>query len=207
MVWFPTAGASPRSKFEADLLEHSARWRAQGGGLFTAGTPFSDCPTTIRCPSRSTIGQDVRIQILYLAVPLRPRSAPESSWISRGRGRGTKWCRHEVRELQASNDASGSGDPALLEVGNVRHAVLLANEVTRTYDLRPARHFVELPRGQDRSSSARSFYSTVMHLRTAGRLAALPPRLGPSYRSGGESAAGRVGRERDAARQPSSPTF
>jgi len=80
--------------------------------------------------------------------------------------------RYNVREVQARNAASTGGDPALLEVGALRTRLLFANDVTPAYACLPLAHVVEC-RADKQVVLDDSFIPSVLHVRTAGRLAVL----------------------------------
>ena len=107
-----------------------------------------------------TSGTDVRDQILHLAVPLRRAGELD---VDREAG-ADELVRHDVRELQARNDASSSGDPAVLEVGTLRTRLLLASEVTQAYACVPLAHIVECRADRQVVLNER-FIPTVMHAR------------------------------------------
>src|SRR4029077_17334671 len=92
---------------------------------------------------------------------------------------------------QARNDASNSGDPALLEVGALRTRLLLASEVSPAYACIPRQHIVEC-RADRQVFLSESFIPTVLHVRTAGKLAAFTTELLGLLHQRGEALAGRV---------------
>jgi type VI secretion system protein ImpJ len=138
-------------------------------------------------PKPLDVGTDVRDQLLYLAVPLRRAGELD---VDREAG-ADELVRHEVRELQARNDSSSSGDPAVLEVGTLRTRLLLASEVTQAYACIPLTHIVEC-RADRQVVLNEHFIPTVMHTRTAGRLASFTSELLGLLHQRGEALAGRV---------------
>ena len=99
--------------------------------------------------------------------------------------------RHDVREVQARNATSSGGDPALLEVGALRTRLLLASDVTQAYACVPLAHVVEC-RADKQVVLDENFIPTVLHVRTAGRLAAFTTELLGLLHQRGEALAGRV---------------
>src|SRR6185436_6661318 len=109
-------------------------------------------------PSPIDVTTDARDQILYLAVPLRRAGEPASARAADA----DDLVRHEVRELQARNMTSSTGDTALLEVGALRTRFLLANDVTQAYACMPLAHLVEI-RTDKQVVLDDSFIPTVLH--------------------------------------------
>jgi type VI secretion system protein ImpJ len=173
-------------EFEPDLLSIGKVALRRVAGVFPDGTPFR-MPDDDPLPKPLDVGTDVRDQILFLAVPLR-----RAGELDVDREAGTdELVRHEVRELQARNDSSNSGDPAVLEVGTLRTRLLLASEVTQAYACIPLTHVVEC-RADRQVVLNEHFIPTVMHTRTAGRLAAFTSELLGLLHQRGEALAGRV---------------
>jgi len=173
-------------EFEPDLLSIGKVALRRLAGVFPDGTPFR-MPDDDPLPKPLDIGSDVRDQILYLAVPLRRSGEVD---VDREAG-GDELVRHDVRELQARNDVSNSGDPALLEVGALRTRLLLTSEVSPAYATIPLAHVVEC-RADRQVVLNESFIPTVLHLRTASRLASFTTELLGLLHQRGEALAGRV---------------
>jgi len=173
-------------EFEPDLLSIGKVALRRVAGVFPDGTPFR-MPDDDPLPKPLDVGTDVRDQLLYLAVPLRRSGELE---VDREAG-ADELVRHEVKELQARNDTSNSGDPAVLEVGTLRTRLLLANEVTQAYACIPLAHIVEC-RADRQVVLNENFIPTVMHARAAGRLAAFTSELLGLLHQRGEALAGRV---------------
>jgi type VI secretion system protein ImpJ len=173
-------------EFEADLLSIGKVALRRLAGVFPDGTPFR-MPDDDPLPKPLDVGTDVRDQLLFLAVPLRRSGELD---VDREAG-ADELVRHDVKELQARNDASNSGDPALLEVGTLRTRLLLANEVSPAYACIPLTHVVEC-RADRQVVLSDSFIPTVMHVRTAGRLASFTTELLGLLHQRGEALAGRV---------------
>ena len=173
-------------EFEPDLLSIGKVALRRVVGVFPDGTPFR-MPDDDPLPKPLDVGTEVRDQILYLAVPLRRAGELD---VDREAG-ADELVRHEVRELQARNDSSSSGDPAVLEVGTLRTRLLLASEVTQAYACIPLTHIVEC-RADRQVVLNEHFIPTVMHARTAGRLASFTSELLGLLHQRGEALAGRV---------------
>jgi type VI secretion system protein ImpJ len=173
-------------EFEPDLLSIGKVALRRVAGVFPDGTPFR-MPDDDPLPKPLDVGTDVRDQLLYLALPLR-----RSGELDVDRESGVdELVRHEVKELQARNDTSNSGDPAVLEVGTLRTRLLLASEVTQAYACVPLAQIVEC-RADRQVVISESFIPTVMHARTANRLASFTSELLGLLHQRGEALAGRV---------------
>jgi type VI secretion system protein ImpJ len=173
-------------EFERDLLSIGKVALRRVAGVFPDGTPFG-MPDDGPLPKPIDVGSDIRGQILYLAVPLR-----RSGELEAEREAGAdELVRHDVREVQARNATSSDGDPALLEVGALRTRLLFASEVTQAYACVPLVQVVEC-RADKQVVLDESFIPTVMHVRTADRLAAFTTELLGLFHQRGEALAGRV---------------
>jgi len=173
-------------ELERDFLSIGKFGLRHVAGVFPDGTPFR-MPEDDPLPSPIDVGPDVRDQLLYLAVPLR-RSGEVA--VARA-GDADELVRHEVRELQARNATSSSGDAALLEVGALRTRFLLASDATQAYACLPLAHLVEC-RPDRQVVLDDSFIPTVLHARTANRLATLTAELLGLFHQRGEALGGRV---------------
>src|SRR5262245_3176648 len=107
----PHAWGFTEIEFERDLLAIGKVALRRVAGVFPDGTPFQ-LPDDDPLPTPIDIGSDIRDQILYLAIPLRRPGELEAD----REGSADGLARHEVREVQARDATSASGDPALLEV-------------------------------------------------------------------------------------------
>jgi type VI secretion system protein ImpJ len=173
-------------EFERDFLSIGKAGLRRVAGVFPDGTPFR-MPDDDPLPKAIDIGPDARDQVLYLAVPLR-----RSGELEADRDAGAdELVRHDVRAVQARNAASSGGDPALLEVGALRTRLLLASDVTQAYACVPLAHVVEC-RADQQVVLDESFIPTVLHVRTAGRLASFTTELLGLFHQRGEALAGRV---------------
>jgi type VI secretion system protein ImpJ len=173
-------------EFEPDLLSIGKVALRRVAGVFPDGTPFR-MPDDDPLPKPLDVGTDVRDQLLYLAVPLRRSGELE---VDREAG-ADELVRHEVKELQARNDTSNSGDPAVLEVGTLRTRLLLANEVTQAYACIPLAHIVEC-RADQQVVLDELFIPTILRLRAANRLATVTTELLGLFHQRGEALGGRV---------------
>ncbi len=173
-------------EFERDLLSIGKLGLRRAAGVFPDGTPFR-MPEDEPLPPPIDIGADVRDQILYLALPLRRTGEQD---IARGNG-ADDLARHDIRELQARNAASSSGDPAVLEVGALRTRLMLASDATQAYACVPLAHIVE-SRANKQVVLDDNFIPTVLHVRAANRLATLTTELLGLFHQRGEALGSRV---------------
>jgi type VI secretion system protein ImpJ len=155
-------------------------------GVFPDGTPFR-MPEDDPLPAPLDVGEQVRDQIVYLAVPLRRAGGVD---VERGGG-ADGLGRHDVRELEARDSTSASGQPALLEVGALRTRLMTAADVTEAYACVPVAHVVEC-RADRRVVLEERFIPTVLHAGTAPRLAAFVAELQGLLHQRGEALGGRV---------------
>lgn len=173
-------------ELERDLLSIGKFGLRRVAGVFPDGTPFQ-MPDGDPLPSPIDVGTDVRDQILHLAVPLRRSGEPD---VARAAD-ADELVRHDVRELQAPNATSSTGDAALLEVAALRTRFLLASDATQAYACLPLAHLVEC-RPDRQVVLDDSFIPTVLHARTANRLATLTTELFGLFHQRGEALGGRV---------------
>ena len=131
--------------------------------------------------------QTYAIKFFHLAVPLRRSGELD---IARA-GEQDDLVRYEMRELQTRNVASNAGDPALLEVAALRTRFLLQSDATHAYACVPLAQIVEC-RADKQVVLDDSFIPTVMHTRTASRLATLTSELLGLFHQRGEVLGGRV---------------
>ncbi len=173
-------------EFEPEFLSIGKAALRRAAGVFPDGTPFR-MPDDDPLPKPIDIGGDVRDQTLYLGVPLRRPGELEAN----REGGEDELARHDVRELQAKNDASTNGDAAVLEVGALRTRLLLSSELTQAYACIPLAHIVEC-RADRQVVLSEAFIPTALCLRPATRLAAFANELLGLLHQRGEALGGRV---------------
>ena len=173
-------------EIERDFLGIGRLGLRRAAGVFPDGTPFR-MPDDDPVPAPIDIGESVRDQIVYLAVPLRRGDALEAD-----RGSGVDGlARHDVRELEARDATSASGTPAVLEIGALRTRLLLASDVTDAYACVPLAHVVEC-RADRQVVLEDRFIPTVLHARVASRLATFMTELQALLHQRGDALGGRV---------------
>jgi type VI secretion system protein ImpJ len=173
-------------ELERDLLSIGKFALRRAAGVFPDGTPFR-MPDDDPLPPPLEIGSQVRDQIVYLAVPLRRADAVD---VDRS-GSGDGLFRHEIRQWEARDSTSTSGNAAPLEVGALRTRFLAAAEVTEAYACIPLAHVIEC-RGDKQVLLDDRFIPTVLHTRAAHRLATFLTELVGLFHQRGEALSGRV---------------
>jgi type VI secretion system protein ImpJ len=173
-------------EFERDLLSIGKLALRRAAGVFPDGTPFR-MPDDDPLPPPIDIGPQVRDQIVYLAVPVRRAEAAEVDRASGADG----LVRHDVRQWEARDVTSASGNAAVLEVGALRTRFLLASDVTQAYACVPLAHVLEC-RGDKQVLLEDKFIPTVLHVRAASRLATFQTELVGLLHQRGEALGGRV---------------
>jgi type VI secretion system protein ImpJ len=171
---------------ERDLLTIGKFGLRRAAGVFPDGTPFR-MPDDDPLPSPIDIGAEVHDQVLYLAVPLRRAGAIDVDRASSPDG----LVRHEVREVEAGDATSGSGEAALLEVGMLRTRVLLASEVTQAYATVPLAQVIEC-RTDKQVLLDETFIPTVLDVRASRRLTTYMTELLGLLHQRGDALGGRV---------------
>ena len=173
-------------EFERDFLKIGKIGFRRLVGVFPDGTPFR-MPDDDPLPPPLDIPADLRDQRLHLAVPLRRAGELESA---RTPGHDDL-VRQEVREFQVANVAASGGDQATLEVGALRTRVLAERDLTEAYASIPIAHVVEC-RADQQVVLDETFIPTVLHVRSATRLATLATELLGLFHQRGEALGNRV---------------
>jgi len=173
-------------EIERDLLSIGKVGLRRAAGVFPDGTPFR-MPDDDPLPAPIDISADVHDQVLYLAVPLRRAGAVD---VDRAAG-PDGLVRHDVRELEANDATSSSGESALLEVGALRTRFLIASEVTQAYATVPIMQVVEC-RTDKRVMLDDTFIPTVLDVRASQRLSTYMTELLGLLHQRGEALGGRV---------------
>jgi type VI secretion system protein ImpJ len=173
-------------EFELDLLGIGKFALRRAAGVFPDGTPFR-MPDDDPLPAPIDIGSQVRDQIVYLAVALRRADSAE---VDRA-GAADGLVRHDVREWEARDVTSASGNAALLEVSALRTRFLLANDVTQAYACVPLAHVIEC-RSDKQVLLEDKFIPTVLRARAASRLATFVTELVGLLHQRGDALGGRM---------------
>jgi type VI secretion system protein ImpJ len=173
-------------EIERDFLSIGKFGLTRLAGVFPDGTPFR-MPDDDPLPVPIDVGATVRDQLLYLAVPLRRAGELEVDRATETDG----LVRHDIRELQARDAATGGGNTALVEVAALRTRLLLASELTQAYATLPLAHLVEC-RADKQVVLEDRFMPTVLHVRAASRLVTLTTEILGLLHQRGEALSGRV---------------
>jgi type VI secretion system protein ImpJ len=173
-------------ELERDLLSIGKFALRRAAGVFPDGTPFR-MPDDDPLPVPVDVGAQVRDQIIYLAVPVRRADATDVERAASADG----LVRHDVREWEARDATSTSGNAAVLEVGALRTRFLFASDVTQAYACIPLAHLIEC-RSDKQVVLEEAFIPTVLHARAATRLATFMKELVGLLHQRGEALGGRV---------------
>ena len=173
-------------ELERDLLSIGKFGLRRAAGVFPDGTPVR-MPEDDPLPPPIDVGPHVRDQIVYLAVPLRRSGAVD---VDRAAG-GDELARHDVRDVEARDATSMSGEAAVLEVGALRTRFLLASEVTQAYACVPLAHLVEC-RADKQVVLDEAFIPTVLDVRASARLSTFVTELLGLLHQRGDALGGRV---------------
>ena len=173
-------------EIERDYLRIGKFGLRRAAGVFPDGTPVR-MPDDDPLPEPIEIGAQTRDQIIHLAVPLR-RS--DSLDVDRT-GSSDDLARQTLKQREARDATSSSGNPVLLEVSALRSRFLLASDVTQAYACVPLTHLVEC-RPDRQVVLDDSFMPTVLHTRASTRLATFVTELLGLLHQRGEALGGRV---------------
>jgi type VI secretion system protein ImpJ len=173
-------------EFELDLLRIGKIGLRRLAGVFPDGTPFR-MPDDDPLPPPLDVGQDVRDQRLYLAVPLRRPGEMDAARTATA----DALIRHDVREVQARSSVSGGGEPATLEVGALRTRLLVESDASEAFARIPIAHIVEC-RADRQVVLDDQFIPTVLRVGASPRLATLTTELLGLFRQRAEALGGRV---------------
>ena len=173
-------------EIERDLLSIGKFGLRRAAGVFPDGTPVR-MPDDDPLPTPIDIGPQVRDQVMYLAIPLRRAGAMDVDRAASADG----LARHDVREIEARDATSGSGESALLEVGALKTRFLLASDVTQAYACIPLAQVVE-SRADKHVVLDDTFIPTVLDVRAARRLSTFMGELLGLLHQRGDALGGRV---------------
>jgi type VI secretion system protein ImpJ len=173
-------------ELERDLLSIGKFALRRGAGVFPDGTPFR-MPEDDPLPAPIDVRPDARDQIVYLAVPVHRTDAPE---VAKDAGTDDL-VRHGVREWEARDATSMSGNPALLEVGALRTRFLLAGDLTEAYACIPVAHLIEC-RGDKQVVLDDRFIPSVLRTSAASRLVSFSTEVVGLLHQRGDALSGRA---------------
>jgi type VI secretion system protein ImpJ len=182
----PHAWGFTEVELERDLLGIGKFGLRRAAGVFPDGTPFR-LPDDDPLPAPLEVDAQVRDQLVYLAVPLR---RPGDAEFERPDATD-RMARHQIREWEARDTTSGTGDAAVVEVGALSTRLLLASQVTDAYATIPIAHIAEA-RPDKRVLLDDTFMPTVLHMRSAPRLATFATELLGLLHQRGDALGGRV---------------
>src|SRR5919106_2428815 len=161
----PHSGGFTEIQLERDLLSIGKLAVRRAAGVFPDGTPFR-MPEDDPLPPPIDVDVSIRAQTVYLALPLRRTGAAD---VDRAAG-SDGLARHDVRELEARDATSSTGEVVSLEVGAMRARLLVESDVSGAYACIPLAEVIEC-RADKQVMLDETFIPTVLHTRAAGRLA------------------------------------
>ena len=127
-----------RLKLDRDLLKLGKIGLSSAQGVFPDGTPFS-MPDDDEPPAPIEIGENVRDEIIQLAVPIRRTDAQEVDL----NGTGDVLSRLDAQEIEVRDVTSGSAGTALMQVGGLKTRLLLGSDELGGYACIPMAHVQE----------------------------------------------------------------
>jgi type VI secretion system protein ImpJ len=182
----PHAWGFTELEIERDQLSIGKLGLRRAAGVLADGTPFR-MPEDDPLPPPIDVSEQVRDQLVYLALPLRRAGAAD---VQRGDA-VDQLARHEVREIEIRDAASAQGTLAVVETGALRTRLLLARDLTDAWAGVPAAHVIEV-RADKHVVLEDRFMPTVLQASAAPRLAAFLTELQGLLHHRGEALGGRV---------------
>jgi type VI secretion system protein ImpJ len=173
-------------ELERDLLAIGKLGLRRAAGVFPDGTPLR-MPDDDPLPEPLDLDEQVRDQVVYLAVPLRREGTQD---VDRTPG-PDGLTRHHVRDWETRDATAPSGGQALLEVGALRTRLLLESERTPAYTCVPLAHVLEC-RADKQVVLEDRFIPTVLRSGAAVRLATFTTEILGLLHQRGEELAGRA---------------
>ncbi|MFC4729756.1 type VI secretion system baseplate subunit TssK [Coralloluteibacterium thermophilus] len=174
-------------EFEPDLLAVGKLGLRRARGVFADGTPFS-MPDDDPLPAPLEVDVNCRDQVVYLTLPLRSPSQPESAWPD---APADRLYRFRVRETGAT-DASGSTEESVpLEVGGMSARLLPQSQPLEGLTRIPVARIVEC-RADNRVLLDDAFVPTALACQAAPRVATFLVELLGLLHQRGEALANRV---------------
>lgn len=183
----PYAWGFQELELETDLLAVGKFGIKQARGVFPDGTPFM-MPGDDPLPAPLDVAPDCRDQTVYLTLPLRSPTQPDSG---RPEAPADKLFRYRVRETEVP-DASGSVDGlAVLEVGGMSSRLLPESQPMEGLTRIPVARIVEC-RADRRVLLDEAFIATAQCVEGAARLVTFQTELLGLLHQRGEALASRV---------------
>ncbi|KLD78320.1 type VI secretion protein [Xanthomonas hyacinthi DSM 19077] len=176
-------------EIERDLLSIGKLGIRRARGVFPDGTPFS-MPDRDPLPPPLEIDTNWRDQVIYLSLPLRTPSQPESLWpATQAPG---QLARFAVRETEVSDASGSTTESVVLEVGGLSTRMTAAVQAREGLVDLPLAHLVEC-RADRRVVLDDGFVPSALACRASERLTLFLTELLGLLHQRGEALAGRVG--------------
>jgi type VI secretion system protein ImpJ len=131
-------------KIDANLLKIGKFALTEGRGIFPDGTPFN-IPEEDDLPQPLDITEDIRNEIVFIALPLRRAAAAEAD--SDGNIDTLARYRTEERDVRDSN--AGAGQEAPLQIGKLKLRLLLQHQERSGYACIGAARILEMRADQN----------------------------------------------------------
>jgi len=152
-------------ELERDLLSIGKLGVRRASGVFPDGTPFA-IPDNDAAPAPLDITQQIRDQIIHLALPLRQSGATVVDRVAGGRG----FTRYRAQDIEARDVSSDSGANAELETANLNLRLITQSEPSQDFARIPLAHVVEC-RADKQVVLEERFMPSVLRVSAAPRLA------------------------------------
>ena len=115
-------------KIDNDLMRVGKMALIECRGIFPDGTPF-DLPDDGDMPQPLDIPEDIRNEIVYLALPLRRSGATETDSAAKSDG----LARFRIDEREVKDNTCGADSDAPLQIGKLKPRLLLQKEERSGY--------------------------------------------------------------------------
>jgi type VI secretion system protein ImpJ len=183
----PHAWGFQELELESDLLAIGKLGIKSARGVFPDGTPFA-MPGDDPLPPPLDIDANCRDQVVYLTLPLRSPTQPDSGWPG---VKADQLFRYRVRETEV-RDASGSVEGlTALEVAGMSTRLVPESQPMEGLVQIPVAHVVEC-RADRRVILDEAFMPTALNTQAAHRLVTFLSELLGLLHQRGEALAGRV---------------
>lgn len=183
----PHAWGFSELELELDLLSVGSVGIRRARGVFPDGTPFS-MPDDDPLPPPLEVDTTCRDQTVYLTLPLRTPSQPESTWPE---APGDGLFRFRVRDAEAIDVSGSTEGTVLLETGGMNSRLLPQSQPLEGLTRIPVARIVER-RPDSRVVLEDAFVPTTLACRAAPRLSTFLVELLGLLHQRGEALASRV---------------
>ena len=173
-------------KLDSQLLAVGKLAISEAAGVFPDGTPF-DIPNDTEPPPPMDVSDDMRDQVIYLALPTRRSGTMEIA----PRGSEEGLARYVPTEYDVRDSTTGTVNTASMQVGGLRLKFLLESDQRGEYACLGVTHLVE-KRADNNVVLHEEFIPPVLDAQATPRLAGFLNELQGLLHHRGEALAGRV---------------